>query len=153
MELQGHAAHRSDALQHRERVPGVFGVLKAGNHGLRGANLPGKFGLSQARILSHLADQERQVNLMQGALAGLAVGCALARALFDDLVVSVALGGSSHDSLLVSSVNGGQRDLSSLRRLHVGHANDYALAERASRASDRVQRHRYILRIKQPVQL
>jgi hypothetical protein len=73
MQLQRHAAGRSDALQHRERVASIFGILKAGNHGLPGANLLGKFGLSQTHILSHLADQESQINLMQGALKGLAV--------------------------------------------------------------------------------
>jgi hypothetical protein len=46
----------------------VFRVLKTGDHRLCGAHLLGKFGLSQTRILSHLADQECQVNLMQGVL-------------------------------------------------------------------------------------
>jgi hypothetical protein len=96
VELEGHAAGRSDAFQHRERVPGVFGVLKTGDHGLRGANLLGKFGLSQTRVLSHLADQENQVNLMQGALEGLAVGRTLSRPLLDNLAVPVALGSSLH---------------------------------------------------------
>src|SRR5215469_11428578 len=91
VEFQGHAAGCSDPLQHRQRVPGVFGVLKTGDHGLRGANLPREFGLSQARILSHLAAQESQVNLMQSALEGLAVRSALSRSRLDDLAVSVAL--------------------------------------------------------------
>lgn len=76
VELQGHAASRRDSLQHCERVPGVFSVLKTGDHGLRGANLLGEFSLSQTRILAHLADQESEVNLVQGALEGLAIGCA-----------------------------------------------------------------------------
>jgi hypothetical protein len=37
--------------------------------------------------------------------------------------------------------------------LRIGNAKDYTLAERARRTSDRVQRYRHILRIKQPVQL
>jgi hypothetical protein len=73
-------------------VPGIFGVLKTNNHGLRGANL-----LGQSGVFSHLADQESQVNLMQGALEGLAVRCALAGALLDNFAVSVTLGGSSHN--------------------------------------------------------
>src|SRR5215472_273393 len=77
VELQGDTADRSDPLQHRQRVPAVLGILKTGNHGLRGANLLGKLGLSQTRILSHLADQESQVDLVQGALERLAVRCAL----------------------------------------------------------------------------
>ena len=55
----------------------VFGVLKAGNHGLRGVHLPGKFGLSQTRILSHLAHEESWVNLVQAAPEGLTISCAL----------------------------------------------------------------------------
>src|SRR5208282_1938204 len=92
MELEGYTAGHCDALQHRKRVSGVLGILETGDHGLRGANLPGKFGLRQSRILSHLADQESEVNLMQGALESLAVGCALSRTLFDNLAVSVKLG-------------------------------------------------------------
>src|SRR6266404_2725411 len=45
------------------------------NHRLYGASLLGKLGLSQTHMLSHLADHESQVNLMQGALEGLAVPC------------------------------------------------------------------------------
>ena len=45
------------------------------NPRLCGASLLGKLGLSQTHILSHLADQESQVNPMQGALEGLAVPC------------------------------------------------------------------------------
>src|SRR5437899_6301632 len=47
VELQGDAAGRGDSLQHRERVPRVFSVLQTRNHGLRGAHLLGKLGLSQ----------------------------------------------------------------------------------------------------------
>ena len=32
MELEGNAAGRCDALQHRERVPRVFCIFQAGNH-------------------------------------------------------------------------------------------------------------------------
>src|SRR5690348_17147550 len=96
VELQGDAADRSDSLQHRERVPGVFGVLKTGNHGLCGADLLSKLGLSQTCVLPHLADQECQVNLVQGAGEGLSVGCALARTPLDNLAVPVALNALSH---------------------------------------------------------
>ena len=34
MELEGNAADRSDAFQHREGMARVFGVLQASNHGL-----------------------------------------------------------------------------------------------------------------------
>ena len=91
MELEGNAADRGDALQHCERVPGVFSVLKAGNHRLCGANLLGELRLSQPRILPHLAHQQGQINLVQGAPEGLTVGCALARTLFDNFTVFVAL--------------------------------------------------------------
>jgi hypothetical protein len=91
VELQGHATNRCDALQHRKRVSGVLGILKAGNHGLRSAHLLSKFSLGQTRILSHLAHQESQVNLMQGPLKSLAVGGALSRTPFDNLAVPVAL--------------------------------------------------------------
>src|SRR5438046_12150 len=96
MKLQGHTAGCSDSLQHRERVPRVFSVLQAGDHGLCCADLLGKFGLSQIRIFSYLADQEGQVNPMQGAREGLSVGCALACALLDNLTVPVALDTLSH---------------------------------------------------------
>ena len=33
MELEGNAADRSNALQHRERMARIFGVLHASNHG------------------------------------------------------------------------------------------------------------------------
>ena len=55
MELEGNAADRSDAFQHRERVPGVFGVLQAGNHRLCGTNLFGELGLSDDEIDSYIA--------------------------------------------------------------------------------------------------
>jgi hypothetical protein len=91
MELERDAAHRRDALQHCERVPGVLSVLEAGNHRLRGANLLGEFRLSQPRNLPHLAHQQGQINLVQGAPEGLTVGCALAGALFDNFTVFVSL--------------------------------------------------------------
>src|SRR5580704_17816651 len=91
MELEGNAADCSDTFQHRQRMAGIFGILKASNHRLRSANLPSELGLSQPRILPHLAHQQGQVNLMQGSPKGLTVGCALAGTLFDNLTVFVAL--------------------------------------------------------------
>src|SRR5262249_42173334 len=96
MELQSYAAGASDALQHRERVPGVFSILETRNHRLRSTNFLGKLGLSQPRFLSHFAHQKSQINLVQGAREDLAVGCALSRPLPDNLAVSVALDGVSH---------------------------------------------------------
>src|SRR5258707_1009661 len=57
MELEGNAADRSDAFQHRERMPRVFGVLQASNHGLCRAHLLGELRLSQPCIIPHLAHQ------------------------------------------------------------------------------------------------
>ena len=42
MELEGNAANRSDAFQHRERMARVFGILQASNHGLCCAHLLGE---------------------------------------------------------------------------------------------------------------
>ncbi len=56
----------------------------------------GQFGLSQTSILSHLADQESQVNLMQGALERLAAGCASSHPPLDNLAVPVALNNLPH---------------------------------------------------------
>ena len=66
-ESEGHAAGRSDSLKHGERVPGVLGILQPGDHGLRRADLMRQFGLCEARVLAHFADQQRQVNLLQRA--------------------------------------------------------------------------------------
>jgi predicted HTH domain antitoxin len=41
-EFEGHAAGGSDALEHREGVRGVLGILQPGNHGLRRAQFPGR---------------------------------------------------------------------------------------------------------------
>jgi hypothetical protein len=57
MSLEGNAADSGDAFEHRERMARVFGVLQASNHGLRSANTLGELGLSQPRILHHLAHQ------------------------------------------------------------------------------------------------
>src|SRR5882757_5252241 len=109
VELQGHAAGGSDSLQHCERVPAVFRVLKTRNRGLRSAHLPGKFGLSQTRVLSHLADQKSQVDLMQCALERLSVGCALSCALLRNPAMSVTFGGLSHrlNSFRIASLSFG----------------------------------------------
>lgn len=47
----------------------------------------------------------------------------------------------------------GRHGLRQLRGLCFGHSDDYTLAERARRASDRVQCHRHILWIEQAIQL
>ncbi len=47
----------------------------------------------------------------------------------------------------------GRRGLCALRRLRVGDANDYVLAGRPRRRSDRIERHRDIARIEQAIQL
>jgi hypothetical protein len=47
-ESEGHAAGGGDSLEHSERVAGVLGILQPGDHGLRRADLAGKFGLSEA---------------------------------------------------------------------------------------------------------
>jgi hypothetical protein len=86
MKLQGDAADAGDSLQNRERVAGVFSVLQAGNHGLRGANPLSEFRLNEIRILSHLAHQYSQINLVQGACERLTVGGALSRSLRDDFL-------------------------------------------------------------------
>jgi hypothetical protein len=95
MKLEGDAADRGDAFQHRERMARVFGVLQASNHGLCRAHLLREFGLSEPRILTHLAHQQGQINLVLGAPEGLPVGCALTGALFDDFTVFVALHSSN----------------------------------------------------------
>src|SRR2546425_1562128 len=77
-------------------MAGIFGILKTGNHRLGRANLPSELGLSQPRILAHLADQQSQVNLLQSACEALTVGCTLASTLFDKFTVSVAFDGLLH---------------------------------------------------------
>src|SRR6266481_542421 len=77
-------------------MAGIFGILKTGNHRLCRPNLPSDFGLSQPRILAHLADQQSQVNLLQSACEALTVGCALASTLSDKFTVSVAFDGLLH---------------------------------------------------------
>src|SRR5229473_3879762 len=101
VQLQGYAASRSNALQHREGMAGVLGILKTGNHGLRCTRLLSKLSLSQARVLAHFADQHGQVNLVQGAREGLTVGDALTCALLDNFSMSVAFH-SSNSSWMAS---------------------------------------------------
>jgi hypothetical protein len=94
VELQGYAADRSDALQHGERMACVFGVFKAGNHGLGAADLLSEFGLSEPGIFTHFADKHSQVNLLQRAREGLPL--AFAATPFDKFAVPVAFDGLLH---------------------------------------------------------
>jgi hypothetical protein len=60
-EFERHAAGSGDALEHGERVPGVFSILQPGDHGLRRADLPGQFGLGAARIRISRTNRARSI--------------------------------------------------------------------------------------------
>src|ERR1017187_2483431 len=91
MEFQSHTASCSDTLQHRERMPGVFGILEASDHRLGRADPFGKLGLSQRRFFPHFAHKQREVNLAKSTRKCRAIACAPAGSLGNDFAVPVAL--------------------------------------------------------------
>jgi hypothetical protein len=88
VQFQGDAASCGDAFEHREGMAGVGSIFQTRNHRLCRPDLLSELGLREACILPHLTDKERQVNLMQCAREGFAVGGALARARLDNFTVS-----------------------------------------------------------------
>jgi hypothetical protein len=96
MERKGNAASCRDALQHAERMSDIFGILKAGDRGLRGADFSREFRLGEACALSHFTKKHGEVDLLESALECLPIRDALFCALLDDFGVSVVVHGWFH---------------------------------------------------------
>ena len=96
MERKGDATGSRNPLQHGQRMSHIFGVLKTGDCGLRGADLSREFRLGEACALSHFAKKHRQVDLLEGAPECLPIRGALFCALLDDFGVSVVVHGWFH---------------------------------------------------------
>jgi hypothetical protein len=90
MELQIDTAGAGYTFEHRKRMPHVLSVFQPRNHRLRRANHPGELYLRQTSVFAHLADQQGQVNLVQGPRKDFPVSRAPSSALLDDFRVLIA---------------------------------------------------------------